>query len=81
MTLRGAHYRRHLRALSMRTVQHLTGASPVSKPATLSFSINGGELQTTDVHLPQAGVYPWVSLSGDSDEVTMTVTKLSGSDL
>lgn len=47
----------HLQTLSMRTVQHLTGKSPVTRPASLSFSIDGGERHSTNVHLPAAGVY------------------------
>lgn len=69
----------HLRALSNRTVN--AGAFPVSKPASLSFSINGGELQKTTVHLPEAGVYPWALLNGEGDEVSITFTRLSGGEM
>ena len=68
-------YPTHLRSLNKRTAHELTGAAPVQKPASLSFRINGGELQTTGVHLPEAGVHPWALLTGEGDEVTLVSVK------
>ena len=67
----------HLRSLSHRTVHDLTGAAPVNRPATLSFGINGGPLQTVPVRLPASGVYPWVLMTGCGDEANLiSATKL-----
>ena len=60
----------HLKPLQARNVHHLTG-SPVGKPSSLAFRVNGGEKLVTDVHLPARGVYPWVLLSGEWDSVTI----------
>ena len=71
----------HLRPMAKRSVEELTGAPglPVTKQASLSFSINGGELLPTGVRLPEAGVYPWALLTGEGDEVQLvSMTKLSG---
>jgi len=64
----------HMESLQERSVHALTG-SPVTKPGWLSFSVDGGEMVRTRVQLPACGVYPWVLLTGDGDEVTMTSCK------
>ena len=71
-------YPLHLRAISARTVHAFTG-SRIVKPSSLAFSINDGELQPTSVQLPTSGVYPWVLMSGEGDQVELvSVTKIGG---
>ena len=53
----------HMRSMSTRSVHHLAG-TPVAKPASLSFSINGGEMIRTSVHLPGAVCTPSATESG-----------------
>ena len=64
----------HMESLQARSVHALTG-SPVSKPSWLAFSVDGGEMIRTNVRLPACGVYPWVLVTGEDDEVTMTAFK------
>lgn len=64
----------HMESLQARSVHALTG-SPVSKPSWLAFSVDGGELVRTNVRLPACGVYPWVLVTGEDDEITMTAFK------
>lgn len=63
----------HLQALSMRTA----GGSPITKAASLSFSVNGGQVHTTPVHLPEAGVYPWVQLTGEGEVAIVSIVNRS----
>ena len=66
----------HLRAMAMRSVQHLTGKSPITRPASLSFCVDGGERIVTSVHLPEAGVYPWVQMTGQGEVALVSIIKL-----
>ena len=59
----------HMQSMKSRSVQHLT--SPVVRPSSLAFRINGSELLRTNVQLPAGGVYPWVLLTSDGDDVTL----------
>ena len=64
-------YPEHLKSMATRSIYQLT------RPATLSFSVNGGEMQTTSIHLPEAGVYPWLLVTGQGDDVTLvSVTQI-----
>jgi hypothetical protein len=64
----------HLKSLTMRNVHQLTGM-PVAKPSSLTISVNGGKPVDADVRLPEAGVYPWMLLTGEGDEVTLMSVK------
>ena len=69
----------HMQVLQTRGVRSFIG-SPVANPAWLSFSINDGEMIRTSVQLPPNGVYPWVLLSGEGDEVVCTEFKKLSAD-
>ena len=70
-------YPNHLNALQQTSIASFI-SSPITRPSSLAFSINGGELIRTEVRLPSTGVYPWVLLTGEGDEVTLTsIKKLS----
>lgn len=72
-------YPPHLRSMSVRSVDQLSGHPAVSRQPSLSFSVDGGGLTTTAVRLPEAGVYPYCMLTAQDDEVALvSVTKLSG---
>ena len=64
--------------LHMQELQRRSLGANVAQPSWLSFSINGGEMIRTNVRLPACGVYPWVLLTGEGDEVVcMSFKKLS----
>ena len=63
----------HMKPMSSRNVHYLTG-SPISKPSSLSFSVNDGPMVDAGVRLP-AGVYPWVQLTGQGDAVELVSIK------
>ena len=69
----------HMQVLQERGVRNFIG-SPIASPTWLAFSINGGEMIHTSVHLPSNGVYPWVLLSGEGDEVVCTDFKKLSAD-
>ena len=58
-------YPPHLKSMEKRSTYQLT------RPASLSFSVDDGEMQSTNIHLPEAGVYPWLLVTGQGDEVSM----------